>query len=112
MKSNVNSKSIWVELIYRREKLIISDIYRPSNLSRKVSMLLFQEVNAAAEYRNVCIMGDFNYRNVDWINIAGDHKPDDFFDIIQDNFLKQIVSEPTRENSILDLVITWSAIWK
>ena len=43
-----------------------------------------------------------NYRNVDWTYIAGDHKSEDFINIIQNNFLKQIVSEPTRENSILD----------
>ena len=34
-------------------------------------MLLFQKINAVAKYKNVCIMGDFDYRNVDWINFAG-----------------------------------------
>ena len=51
-------------------------------------------------------MRDFNYRNVDWIYIAGDHESDDFINIIQDNFLKQIVSELTREDNVLNLVIT------
>ena len=50
-------------------------------------------------------MGDINYRNVDGINIARDHESDDFINIIQDNFFKQIVNKPTRESSILDLVL-------
>ena len=41
-------------------------------------------------------MGDFNYRNVHRINTTEDHESDNFINIIQDNFLKQIVSEPTK----------------
>ena len=48
----------------------IGNIYRSPNQSREASTLLFQESNAAAKYRNVCIMGDFNYKKVDWINTA------------------------------------------
>ena len=130
VKSDVNSKSIWIELTDEKEKQIIGNFYRPPNLYRETSALLFQEINVEAMYRNVCIMGYFNYKNVDWINTAGDHKNknvctmgdfnyrnvdwinivinhklDDFIDIIEDNFLKQIVSESTREDSILDLII-------
>ena len=106
VKSDVNSESIWVELIDEKEKQIIGNFYSPPNLSRETSMLLFQEIIATAKCRNVCIIGGFNYKNVDWINIARNHELDDFINIIQVNFLKQIVSEPTREDSILDLVIT------
>ena len=65
VKSDVNSKSIWIEFINGRKKQIIGNIYRPPNLSRETSMLLIQEIIAAAKYKNVCTMGDFNYRNVD-----------------------------------------------
>ena len=51
-------------------------------------------------------MGDFNHRNIDWLNIAGDHESDDFINIIQNYFLKQIVRKPTRDHSILELFIT------
>ena len=37
----INSESIWVELINGREKLIIGNIYKPPNLSREASTLLF-----------------------------------------------------------------------
>ena len=63
-----------VELINGREKLIIGNIYRSPNLSREASKLFLQEISAAYEYRAVCIMGDFNYNNVDWINITGDRE--------------------------------------
>ena len=67
VKSDVNSESIWVELINGREKLIIGNIYKRPNQFRKVFKLLFHEIHAATRYRHVFIMGDFNYRNVDWI---------------------------------------------
>ena len=106
MKADINNESIWVELIYGREKLIIGDVYKLPNLFRDTVTLLFQEINAAGKYRNVCIIGYFNYRNIDWINIAVDHESDDFINIIKDNFLKQILSEPTREDSILDYLVS------
>ena len=81
VKSDVNSESIREELINGREKLIIGNIYIPPNPSREASTLIFQEFNAETKYRNVCIMEDFNYRNVDLINTAGDHESDDFINI-------------------------------
>ena len=90
VKSDVNSKSLWVELINNREEFITAYIYRSSQLTREASKLLFQEINTAAKYKNVCIVGDFNCRNVDWINIVGDHESE--------------VSQPAEEDNILDLV--------
>ena len=47
-------------------------IYRPPSLSREETTLIFQENSVVvARYKNVCIMGDFNYGNIDWVNYVG-----------------------------------------
>ena len=96
VKQDVNSESIWIELINGRKKLIISNTYTPPNLSREGFTLLFQGINAAAKYRNVCIIGDFNYRNVDWISIVGDRESDDFINAIQDNYTTKKLLERSK----------------
>lgn len=106
VKSHDNNETVWVEIINGRDKLLFGNIYRPPNLSREDSTLLFEEMSRASKYKNVCIVGDFNYRNVDWINNIGDHESDNFVNLVHDNFLKQLVNEPTRQNNILDLVLT------
>ena len=61
------------------------------------------------------VMGDFNYKEIDWANnkvAAGtNHPANKIYDVINDLFLTQLVLEPTRyrqgENSnVLDWVIT------
>ena len=55
------------------------------------------------------LVGDFNLKNVDWnnrliLNNSNDYEL--FWDIVSDNFLIQMVSQPTRGNNVLDLVLT------
>lgn len=105
--SDVNNETLWVEVVNGREKLLLGCIYRPPSLTRNESTLIFQEINVAAtRYKNVCIMGDFNYRSIDWVNNVGDNESEDFINVVNDNFLKQLVNVPTRENNILDLILT------
>jgi len=60
--------------------------------------------------KNVIIMGDFNYPEIDWISqtvdssARGDCKS--FMDTVEDCFLTQHVLDCTRDNAILDLVLT------
>ena len=51
-------------------------------------------------------MGDFNYPNINWNFVTGQGKSEEeFLDVINDLFLTQYVSQPTRGQSILDLVM-------
>lgn len=107
VKSGENSETLWVEIVSGRERLLLGCVYRPPSLSRELTSLIFQEITAAAaRFRNLCIMGDFNYRNIDWSNNTGDNVSEEFLELINDNFLRQLINEPTRENNILDLIIT------
>ncbi len=51
-------------------------------------------------------MEDYNFRRIDWEGVVGDLESEDFLRIFQDNFLKQVVTESTRCDNILDLVLT------
>ena len=40
----------------------------------------------AAGYNNVCIMGDFNYKGIDWNRLTGDGNAEEFLNVLQDGF--------------------------
>jgi hypothetical protein len=53
-------------------------------------------------------VGDFNQPKIDWITLTsvGDPKCVTLLDLCQSNGLSQLVTEPTRERNILDLIFT------
>ena len=52
-------------------------------------------------------MGDFNYKDINWqTHQASEPIAQKFLDCLEDSFLTQHVTQPTRDNSVLDLVIT------
>ncbi len=54
----------------------------------------------------MCVIGDFNYRSIDWDTLSGDQEAQDLQDVVQDNSLKQLIRTPTREEKIMDLLLT------
>lgn len=55
------------------------------------------------------LLGDFNFKEFDWVNNIPLNSSDlyvKFTEIMPENFLSQIVDQPTRENNILDLSLT------
>ena len=64
-------------------------------------------MHKAARHKNTLILGDFNYRDIDWENNVGSSSDsEEFINVVNDNFLKQLVNQPTRDNNILDLILT------
>lgn len=58
------------------------------------------------------LLGDFNLPDFSWSNNTALSNSENYsilMDIIQDNFLTQLVTEPTREHNILDLVLSTSS---
>ena len=50
-------------------------------------------------------MGDFNFPDVCWkYNTAEKDQSQTFLECVEDKFLTQLVSEPTREGALLDLL--------
>jgi len=52
-------------------------------------------------------VGDFNHPDISWEDHTARHTQSwRFLQIISDNFLMQVVEEPTRKGALLDLVLT------
>ncbi len=60
-----DSESVWVDINKGKDKLTLGVLYRPPNLSRQDTDILLQEVGRVSRNKHICIMGDFNYRNID-----------------------------------------------
>ncbi|GAB0186660.1 hypothetical protein GRJ2_001131300 [Grus japonensis] len=52
-------------------------------------------------------MGDFNHPDICWRDNAAERKQSrKFLECVNDNFLLQVIEEPTRRGAMLDLVLT------
>ena len=125
---------VWIEIgLVGKDKLLCGCMYRsPSNdksKSSESSRLISQSIRKAMDRKpsHMLIAGDFNFKEIDWEYefVDGTHlvKESDgeraggnqhismFMETLQDLFLKQHVTEPTRyregeKPSLLDLIIT------
>ena len=82
--------------------------YRSNNNPKDMNDCLNNVLHRVGEERKeVIVIGDFNYREIDWETMkAGSKKAEEFLDVVMDNLWSQHVTKPTRQNSLLDLVIT------
>jgi len=91
-------------------------IYRSSNSVRRIitAYSINNEVCAnLAENEKIVIMGDFNLPDIDWLLIKSNGANSfaaSFVDIVQDNYLNQLVTGPTRARNrqianLLDLLL-------
>ena len=111
-------ESVWCTVkLHAGDQLLIGCIYRSPNSNdinnNKLNTLM---KNAAdAKFSHILIGGDFNYKEINWIdkttNTAIDHESSIFLECILDSYLTQHVTSPTRfrqnqTESTLDLIFT------
>ncbi|GAB0206702.1 hypothetical protein GRJ2_003135800 [Grus japonensis] len=64
-------------------------------------------MEAASRSQVLVLMGDFNHPDICWRdNTAGYKQSRKFLECVDDNFLLQVIEEPTRRGAMLDLVLT------
>ena len=80
-------------------------VYRPPHQHQEKDVDLYDRLGNLVENRPSIILGDFNCR-INWEDREGDAEGKRLLDFASDNFLTQWVKEPTRGNSVLDLVFT------
>ena len=98
---------ICIEIIQKGGKpecTTIGLIYRSSNISRNNNTILMEECDKLFRKHSI-IMGDFNFRKIDWDRLNSDNEGKEFLDIVQNNFMTQFIKVPTRGDNILDLVL-------
>ena len=82
--------------------------YRPPNSNLTVLEDLQNSLSNITT-TDIVLLGDFNLSEIDWANNRSLRNSEHHIllsDIIQDNFMHQLVNEPTRDQNILDLVLT------
>ena len=105
--------------------LSFSCVYRSPTQTEQTSQncaklnTLITEIAQNKKYTHRCIVGDFNYKDIEWSRWSTRKSEasaeEKFLRTLQDTFMFQHVSEPTRrrgtdEPSLLDLVITDEAM--
>ena len=122
VKLNTDFKDhLWVEIrLSSNDSILCGCIYRSPTKEKEATLESTDQIceilakASARNYAYLLICGDFNYRDIDWENESSNGNNEhcsSFLNTIQDCFLQQHVTEPTRyrhgeEPSLLDLVLS------
>ena len=116
--SNFNIGSVWAKIkLNNKDELLFGCIYRSPNSGQDTikEMGELLEINKTCGCSHLCIVGDFNFKEINWsthtTNVSTSHQSTIFLEQVRDSFLTQHVTKPTRyrEGSIptvLDLIFT------
>ena len=103
---NYKSELVWCAIkLDQNLELCVGVCYRSPSADNTEVQQLFSAINSVKN-KQLLIMGDFNYPNIDWDLLESDQCGSSFLDLIQHCFLVQHVQTATRDNNILDLVLT------
>ncbi len=91
--------------ISKPNKLTIGTIYRPPKQEAADDTVLYAEIQAMTQNKQSVIIGEFNCPNIDWTTLSGDQEGNRLLEMLEDAFLTQIVTQQTRENNLLDLIL-------
>ncbi|XP_066935451.1 uncharacterized protein [Clytia hemisphaerica] len=103
------------------DSLLFGCMYRsptntPTSAKNNTALnLLLKEIAMNKKYSHKCIVGDFNYKDINWENWSTPHddtkEDEQFLEALRDSFFYQHVDEPTRARgtdtpSLIDLILT------
>ncbi|KAK4815724.1 hypothetical protein QYF61_006762 [Mycteria americana] len=87
--------------------IVVGVCYRPLNHDEETDELFYKQLGEASQSLALVLVGDFNLPDVCWkYNTAERKQSRRFLERVADNFLTQLVREPTREGAPLDLLFT------
>jgi len=95
-----------------REKANKADIllgvcYRPPNQDEEADEVFYKRLAEVSQSLALVLMGDFNLADICWKYSPAERKQSRrFLECVEDNFLTQLVREPTRGGASLDLLFT------
>ncbi|CAB4021357.1 Hypothetical predicted protein, partial [Paramuricea clavata] len=94
-----------------RRKILAVVFYRPPNSNLDHLKELKKSLRHASQFNfdQIIICGDFNLPDIDWstgIASSSESLHNYFTKFVKDNYLWQLVNFPTRNNNILDLILT------
>ncbi|GAB0208438.1 hypothetical protein GRJ2_003309500 [Grus japonensis] len=103
------TESLWVRIKGRAGAgdIIVGVCYRPPDQGDGADEALYRQIGAASRSQALVLMGKFNHPDICWRDNTAERKQSrKFLECIDDNFLLQVIEEPTRRGAMLDLVLT------
>jgi len=102
-------ESLWVRIKGQPHMgdVIVGVYYRPPEQEEEVDEAAYRQLKVASQSQALVLVGDFNHPDISWEDHTARHTQSRrFLQSIDDNFLMQVVEEPTRRGALLDLVLT------
>ena len=106
-----DSEMLFIVFFILQSTITIGMFYRPPGSDTKPLKDLQTFIQGLDSTADLILVGDINLPEIQWScnrALQQSHNHALLIDIIQDIFLTQLVSEPTRNHNILDLLITTS----
>ncbi|XP_063280190.1 uncharacterized protein LOC134564864 isoform X3 [Prinia subflava] len=102
-------ESLWVRIKGQTSKgdTVVGVCYRLPEQEEEVDEAFYRQLEAASQFQALVLVGDLNYPDICWRSNTAKHKQSRrFLESIDDNFLSQVVEDPTRNGVLLDLKLT------
>ena len=100
---------LWVRIRGKANKadIMVGVCYKPSNQDEEADELFYKQLGEVSQSLALVLVGDFNLLDICWkYNTAERKQSRGFMECVEDNFLTQLVSEPTKGGAFLDLLFT------
>ena len=102
-------ESLWVKTRGRSDKsdILVGVCYRWLNQDEEIDEVFYKHLAEAARSPALVLMGNFNFPDIRRkYNLVQKKQSRRFLECMEDNFLMQLVREPTRGSAPLDLLFT------
>ena len=99
---------LWVRSRGKANKadIMVGVCYRTPNWDEEADKILYKHLGGVSQLPALVLMGCFNLPDVCWkYNTSEMKQSRRFLECVEDNFLTQLVREPTREATPLDLFV-------
>ncbi|KAK4820811.1 LOW QUALITY PROTEIN: hypothetical protein QYF61_007205 [Mycteria americana] len=100
---------LWVRMRGKANKadILLGVCYRPPNQDEEIDEAFYKQLAGVPQSLALVLVGVFNFPDVCWKYNAAERKQSRrFLECVEDNFLTQLVSEPSRGGASLDLLFT------
>jgi len=100
---------LWVKMRGKANKadILLGVCFRPPNQDEEADEVFYKRLAEVSQLLALVLVGDFNLPDICWkYNTAERKQSRRFLECVEDNFLTQLVGEPTRGCASLDLLLT------
>ncbi|PKU29997.1 hypothetical protein llap_19699 [Limosa lapponica baueri] len=107
IEGNSRVECLWVRIRGRASKadIVVGVCYRPPNQNVEIDEIFYKQLGEVSRSLALVLVGDFNLPDISWAhNMAEREQSRRFLECVGDNFLIQLVREPTMEAALLDLL--------